>query len=156
MPNESPASHVTSRGRRPTRNHDQSRPAAAVAIPATARPSASTDGRSGVCTYSAASPVATRATRCTAPSRPRDHSHTASPIPKTCQRYTTRPSNAVRRRPGDAVAGITATGATTTPHATAGSVQRRRQKSRPSRAAATAASVNIVSCAGSVQYEWSM
>jgi hypothetical protein len=154
MPNESPASHVTSRGRRPTRNHDQSRPAAAVAIPATARPSASTDGRSGVCTYSAASPVATRATRCTAPSRPRDHSHTASPIPKTCQRYITRPSNAVRTRPGGAVASVT--GATTTPHATAGSVQRRRQKSRPSRAAATAASVNIVSCAGSVQYEWSM
>ncbi len=156
MPYESPASHVTSRGRRPTRSHDQSRPTAAVAIPATARPSTSTEGTSGVCTYSAASPAATRATRCTAPSRPRDHSHTASPIPKTCQRYMTSPSNAVRRGLGGVVVSITTTGTTTTAQATAGSVQRRRQTSRPSCAAATAARVNIVSCAGSVQYEWSM
>jgi hypothetical protein len=43
------------------------------------------------------------------------------------------------------------TGTTITPHAIAGSVQRRRQKSRPTAVAATAASVNMPSWAGSVQ-----
>lgn len=41
-------------------------------------------------------------------------------------------------------------------HASAGSVQLRRQNPRPSHAAATAARVNMASWAGNVQYEWSM
>ena len=120
-------------------------------IPATATASTSTDGRSGVWTYSAASPVTTRAARCGALTRPRDQSHTASPIPKTCQRYITKPWNAEATRPSGGAVRITTTGRTITVQATAGSVHRRRQTSRPSHAAATAARVNIVSWAGSVQ-----
>ena len=147
---------MTTRGSAPTRSTLQSRPAAAAVIPATATASTSTDGRSGVWTYSAASPVTTRAARCGALRRPRDQSHTASPIPKTCQRYITKPSNAEATRPSGGAVRITTTGRTITVQATAGSVHRRRQTSRPSHAAATAARVNIVSWAGSVQYEWSM
>ena len=83
--------------------------------------------------------------------RPRADSHTARPIPKTCQRYITRPSNTVRTTLSGVVVHSTRTGTVITAHATAGRVHRRRQTPGPSREAPTAARVNIVSWAGSVQ-----
>lgn len=88
--------------------------------------------------------------------RPRDHSHTASPMPNICQRNMTRPWKTPLSTPSAAPETSMSAGTTTIPHASAGSVQRRRQNPRPRYAAATAASVNIASWAGSVQYEWSM
>ncbi|GAA4801123.1 hypothetical protein GCM10023200_42430 [Actinomycetospora chlora] len=150
-----PASQVTTRGSGPTRSTLQSRPAAAAAMPTTARASTRVEGRSGVCRSSATRPATTSAARCTSPIRPRDQSHTARPIPKHCQRNITRPWKTVENPSSAAPSSMITSGTAMTPHAIAGSVHRRRQNPRPTAAAAAAARVNMASCAGSVQYEWS-
>lgn len=72
-------------------------------------------------------------------------------MPNICQRNMTRPWKALLSTPSASPSSSMTAGVTMIPQASAGSVQERRQKSRPRDAAATAASVNIASWAGSVQ-----
>jgi len=84
---------------------------------------------SGVSTYSVATPAVVRVSRWGTEMRRRCASHIASPMTKSCQRKTTRPSTRTRSR---SVANTPSTSASAMPvHAVAGSTPGRRQNARP-------------------------